>query len=293
MGLQEKRRKQHQGAGANGDAADGADGAPVETAAELAATAQQQQQAEADAAALKALAALPRAEIVRRLRALRQPVTLFGEDDGGRVVRLARAQKEAALVDDEARYGGQQENTLLAIQREARLRKKGGGGGGEGEAEREREAKADKGGKGAGGGKGEAAGGGGGGGKAEAAAGEGGGGEGPSKPADGGAGGDEGGAGGPGGAAGGLEDAFAAAAARLAEQRAEEAMVLEDRIAKYLRGWCQAWGDDLEARSDEAKASGAGHQATMVYKQSMRFMEPLWRSLETRNLDPELKASMI
>jgi hypothetical protein len=279
---QEKRRKHTQGgsgaggsdasaAGANGAAAAG--GAP-DTAAQLAAAASKAQAAVADAATLKALQALSRAEVFRRLRALKQPVTLFGEDDGERVVRLARIQKDSALLDDEARDGGQQENTLLAIQRESKMRrKKGGGGGGGDEME---------------------GGGGGGGGAAEA--------EGPADAAA--AGGGDGKAGGGGGGGGGaddaagagggeLGDAFAAAARRLAEQRAEEAMVIEDRIAKYLRKWCREWGEDLEGRSEEAKASGPGHQATMVYKQSMRFMEPLWRGLEARGLEDELKVCLV
>ncbi|KAI8464645.1 MAG: Prp18 domain-containing protein [Monoraphidium minutum] len=297
--LEKERRKKRQHGGRGGsDAPGGADGAPGDTAAAAAAAAAQQQAAEADAAVLKALAALPRAEVFRRLRALSQPVTLFGEGDGERVARLARVEREAALVDDETRYGGQQENTLLAIQREARGRKKGGGGEDGGGGGGEPGKCGDKGGGGGGkSGKGDAA--------APAAKGDGGGAEGPAAPSgsaagDGGGGGDAGGgadaggggelSGGAGG--GGLEASFAAAAARLAEQREEAAMALEDRIAKYLRRWCQAWGDDLEARSDEAKASGPGHQATMVYRQSMRFMEPLWKQLEARTMEDELKVGL-
>jgi pre-mRNA-splicing factor 18 len=89
-----------------------------------------------------------------------------------------------------------------------------------------------------------------------------------------------------------LADAFAAAAARLAEQRAEESMCVEERIAKYLRRWVKEWGDDLEARSDEAKASAAGHHATVVYRQSMKFFEPLWRALDTRTIEDELKVGL-
>ena len=234
-------------------------------------------------------------------------MTLFGEDDGDRCARLAKAEREAALAEDETRHGGQQENTLLAIQREARQRRRPGdddGGGAGGDAAAAAAAKGS--GKGGGGGGKEA-------GKAgdEAA-------PGPKAPAAdgdaknkggaaaaaaGGGGGAAGGggadgagpSGGNGGGGGGADDlaaAFAAAAAQLAERRAEEALCVEDRIAKYLRAWCKEWGDDLEARSDEAKASGAGHQATMVYKQSMRFLEPLWRALEARSLEDELRVGL-
>lgn len=304
----EKRRKQHHGGGpgSGASAAGAASGDAGSTdAAAAAAAQQQQQQAEADLAVLKALLALSRAEVFRRLRALKQPVTLFGEESDQRVKRLARIEKESALIDDEARYGGQQENTLLAIQREGKRKKKGlvgdgdaaadGAGGTGGDkaraadkaADKVRAAAADRSGQGHAGG------------RAEGPAlgkGEQGGAEGPAAPkGEDGAGEAAGGGGANGGSQGGssgLEDAFAAAAARLAEQRAEEAMDIEERIAKYLRQWCNDWGDDLEARPDEAKASGPGHQATMVYKQSMRFMEPLWKSLDTKTLDDELKVGL-
>ncbi|GBF99791.1 pre-mRNA-splicing factor [Raphidocelis subcapitata] len=305
--LQEKesKRKRQQGAGSGDEGAAGGADAGALAAAEAAAAA-----AEADAAALRALAALPRAEVFRRLRALGQPVALFGEDDGERAVRLARVEREAALVDDDARYGGQQENTMLALAREERWKRKGGPGGGGGEDGGGGGAS----GAGAGGDKARGGGGGGGGGGEGKAGKQGGGAKGeaangdeaapgPDAPAPGsdapggggGGGGQAGGAGAPGGGGGGsgsLEDAFAEAAARLAEQRAEESLPLEDRIHRYLRRWCQEWEDDLEARPEAAKASGPGHQATMVFRQSMRFMEPLWRQLESRTLDDELKVGL-
>lgn len=83
--------------------------------------------------------------------------------------------------------------------------------------------------------------------------------------------------------------AFQRAAAELAEKRAEEAMEIEDRICKYLRGWCEDWQADLEARPEEEVASGPGHQATMVYQQSMKYLEPLLERLKRRQLEPELK----
>lgn len=35
--------------------------------------------------------------------------------------------------------------------------------------------------------------------------------------------------------------------------------------------------------------SGAGHQATLVFKQSMTYFEPLYERLKRRHLDDELK----
>lgn len=81
------------------------------------------------AAAAAAQANLPREEVIRRLRRLGEPATLFGEDDGARSLRLMRAEKEwAHRMVDEAR-GGQQDNSLLVLQRAERARRAGGAGG--------------------------------------------------------------------------------------------------------------------------------------------------------------------
>ena len=45
---------------------------------------------------------------------------------------------------------------------------------------------------------------------------------------------------------------------RAAEQLAEQQMVIEDRLAKWLRQWCEEWERDLEARPDEVKQSLEG-----------------------------------
>ncbi|KAG2546629.1 pre-mRNA-splicing factor 18-like [Panicum virgatum] len=59
--------------------------------------------------------ALPRDEVVRRLRVLRQPVTLFGEDDAARLRRLHDVLEDpAALADvDAAEIGEGQTNDFL------------------------------------------------------------------------------------------------------------------------------------------------------------------------------------
>lgn len=199
------------------------------------------------------------------MRALGQPATLFGEDDGARLLRLLRVEKEVVVVD-ETRGGG--ENSLLELRRQEKLAKQKGGAAG---------SKA-----GPGGAKGKEGG--------AAAAG-------PQAPkpaaADGGSGQAANGAGEAAAAAAQEVDpvlaAFQRAAAELAEKRAEEAMEIEDRICKYLRGWCEDWQADLEARPEEEVASGPGHQATMVYQQSMKYLEPLLERLKRRQLEPELK----
>jgi hypothetical protein len=39
----------------------------------------------------------------------------------------------------------------------------------------------------------------------------------------------------------------------------------------------------------QVKMSGAGHQATLVFKQSMTYFEPLYERLKKRQLEDELK----
>ncbi|GMH44048.1 hypothetical protein BSKO_11982 [Bryopsis sp. KO-2023] len=64
---------------------------------------------------------LSKEEAIRRLRALGQPATFFGEDDLDRVVRLVRAEKEMN-VEDEA-VGGQQVDSYLELRREEKERR--------------------------------------------------------------------------------------------------------------------------------------------------------------------------
>lgn len=175
---------------------------------------------------------LPRTEVIRRLRALGQPATLFGEEDADRQARLVKVEKSVALVDDTR--GGQQENVLLMLKRQEKAKAKQAAGD-----------------KAAAGGADKASG--------SRAAQGGAPGEGPSKPkaSEGGAAAAADTAAGAGDAGGSAEDAllasFKAAAARVAQQRADEALPVEDRMAKMLKEWCVEWEADLEARPDEVR----------------------------------------
>eukprot|EP00879_Flechtneria_rotunda_P006324 GHRR01006647.1.p1 GENE.GHRR01006647.1~~GHRR01006647.1.p1 ORF type:complete len:438 (+),score=173.03 GHRR01006647.1:204-1517(+) len=252
------------------------------------------QGAPGNAGAAHAAPPLPQDEVVRRLRALGQPATLFGEEELDRQTRLRKVEKTIALAD-EAR-GGQQENALVMLKRQEKLSKQQGG-------RAAAMAAADAASKAAGSSSrpdtppvGSAAA------NAAAAAAAG---EGPTPV--------------PGSKAGDISDndsdnvvcktvatvegkddggqdavfaAFKQAAARLAAKRAEEGLPIEDRIAKYLRRWCQEWEEDLEARNEEVKQSGAGHQATLVFKQSMSYFEPLFERLKKRQIVEELKVGL-
>lgn len=54
-------------------------------------------------------------KVIRRLRALKQPITLFGETDEDRFKRLVTAEQNIQIEDETA--GGQQENIHLQIKR--------------------------------------------------------------------------------------------------------------------------------------------------------------------------------
>jgi len=57
-----------------------------------------------------------REEIIRRLRLLKQPATLFGEEDIDRLKRLLKAEEEFDIGDEHV--GGQQGNIILELERE-------------------------------------------------------------------------------------------------------------------------------------------------------------------------------
>lgn len=58
---------------------------------------------------------LPRAEVMRRLRILKQPITLFGEDDDMRLARLKTLMKSGALETDAELMEGQRNDFLMDL----------------------------------------------------------------------------------------------------------------------------------------------------------------------------------
>lgn len=210
---------------------------------------------------------LPRDEVIRRLRALGQPTTLFGEEDADRLGRLHKVEKTVKLVDETR---GGQENVMRMLQRQDKLSKQQGSKAGGTDAASKADAAAAASNKAAGGadGPGPAADKAGGSGKQFA------GGSGTATPgrsaaaaADGS--GDE------------VLKAFQEAAARVAAQRVEEALPLEDRIIKQLRGWCKEWEDDLAARTEEVRS---GVRCSGCYIALEQQMQPVMHRLRPLGL---------
>ncbi|PNW73666.1 hypothetical protein CHLRE_13g567750v5 [Chlamydomonas reinhardtii] len=205
---------------------------------------------------------LTREEVIRRLRALGQPVTLFAESDFDRLKRMRKAEQEMTVNMDEDVTGvAGKGNTLIELQRmqqeRARLKALGGKAGG-------------KAGEGGAGGKG-----------GDGSSGAGGGDKADKDKADGGEGeGEE------------AEDAtlaaFKRAAALLAEKRKEEAMAVEDRICKYVQQWMKEWEEDLDRRPDAMKDSISGINSTYAFEQTKRNLVPLYDRLKHRQISDEL-----
>ena len=211
------------------------------------------------APAVNTFDSLTREDVIRRLRKLKEPATLFGETDERRFQRMLAAEQEAVqdAVEEEA-VGGQQENLHIAFAREAKGKTQVAPEKEKAEAEKKKKA------------------------AAAAAA-----------------------AGGGAAAAGGSDDADRAIEAVDPEQQRlmeafraaaeavkEQQMAVEDRIAKWLRKWMAEWEEDLEARPEEAKATAAGYQADVRYKETVQYMKPLYAQLKHRALDPELLAGL-
>eukprot|EP00798_Chlamydomonas_sp_ICE-L_P010079 gene10079-7976_t len=85
---------------------------------------------------------------------------------------------------------------------------------------------------------------------------------------------------------------FKKAAAALAEKRMEEAMAVDERIVYFVQKWSKEWGEDLERRPEEVKESGSGYQSTLTYRQTMKYLEPLYERLKARSLHDELRTGM-
>ncbi|KAL3141103.1 hypothetical protein ABBQ38_003458 [Trebouxia sp. C0009 RCD-2024] len=201
--------------------------------------------------------ALPLEEVIRRLRLLGQPATLFGEEELERSQRLRQAQQEFEIDDD--MIGGQQGNSLLELIKQGKLHAKKAP-----PAKKEDKAAANSRPVSAGP-------------TTEV----------PSTSATsreavqaGTDGEDE------------VEASFKAAAKRLRLQRQEEQMPIEDRLNLYLKRWTAEWAADLEARSEEVKDSSSGYTATIQFQQTMSFFKPLFKQLKRRQIDPDMKAGL-
>ncbi|KAJ9529846.1 hypothetical protein QJQ45_022253 [Haematococcus lacustris] len=261
-------------------------------------TAAKQARPNSSAQAELLLPALSKEEVIRRLRALGQPATLFAEEDVDRLKRLLKSEKEVT-VEDENR-GGQQENLLRELQKTEKERVKtrakeavalkaadGLASAAAAAIGRSTGAAAGSGGTGATGAVAEA-----GASTGSRAADDGGRKEAkwvqpvasclaPVVPVDPKQAEQE-----------ALMEAFKRASSQVAEQREEATLCTEDRIAKSLRRWMKEWEEDLDRRPESVKATASGYQASLTFAQTAKYLEPLFERLKHRALHEELRAGL-
>ena len=226
-------------------------------------------------------AELPLKEVIRRLRVLGQPATLFGETEEERKLRLEKAEREVMLEDEAA--GGQQANIRLEIERSERERallrtwdppkdaqsQKPSGKGSAGGAKDGGVSVMQK--KGS---------------------------QGNLKGKDKQEGGESRGGQSNDGALISLdanEDAqqrLMASFQAAAESIAERSMPVEDRVSKWVKRWMQEWRDDLEMRSEKELNSPEGRQMQLRFRETEQYFRPLYSRLRSRSLDPQLLAGI-
>lgn len=88
------------------------------------------------------------------------------------------------------------------------------------------------------------------------------------------------------------ETALMASFKAAAEVVAEQNMPVEDRITKWLKKWSTDWEADMDSRSEDIKKTAAGKQATLRYEETMQYLKPLYLRLTHKNIDPELLAGI-
>ena len=201
---------------------------------------------------------LDRAEAIRRLRAIGQPATLFGEDDDARLARLRDAQSSVSVADEHA--GGQQANErqkeLRALEEYARKQREKASSARE-LAERRAAA-------------------------AAAAAGD----AGPSRanseetPSDADP------------ATAALEEAFKSAAAAVAKQRAAEALEPVDQVAAYFRSLLDEWDRELGERPERWIHTEEGRQSVANARLCRAHMKPLFKRIKRRELPGDIERAL-
>ena len=79
---------------------------------------------------------------------------------------------------------------------------------------------------------------------------------------------------------------------RAAEAAAELTMSTEDIINKRIKNWMAEWADELTRRSPEEKATAAGKQADVRYKETKEYFRPLHTRLQKKTIDTDLLAGL-
>uniref|UniRef100_A0A0E0LMG5 Pre-mRNA-splicing factor 18 n=1 Tax=Oryza punctata TaxID=4537 RepID=A0A0E0LMG5_ORYPU len=196
---------------------------------------------------------LPRHEVVRRLRILREPVTLFGEDDAARLARLKFVLKSGVIDDiDDLDMTEGQTNDFLRDMVELRKRQRAG---------RDTYVK----------GKGKRAGGGDGG--------------------EGGAGGDNTDDGDGDGRRSG-DDADADKDSKRMKTKFEE-LCDEDKILVFFKKLLIEWNQELDEMPELEKRTAKGKSMVATFKQCARYLSPLFEFCRKQVLPDDIRQALL
>uniref|UniRef100_N1R211 Pre-mRNA-splicing factor 18 n=1 Tax=Aegilops tauschii TaxID=37682 RepID=N1R211_AEGTA len=196
---------------------------------------------------------LPRNEVMRRLRVLREPVTLFGEDDADRLDRLKLVLKSGAIDDiDDLEMTEGQTNDFLRDMIELRMRQKAG---------------RDAYGKGKG---------------KRVGAGDGG---------EGGALGDDVDEG-DGDARRSGDDADADKDSKRMKTKFEE-LCDEDKILVFFKRLLNEWNQELDDMTELEKRSAKGKSMFATFKQCARYLSPLFEFCRKKVLPDDIRKALL
>mmetsp|Transcript_13281 Transcript_13281/g.38552 ORF Transcript_13281/g.38552 Transcript_13281/m.38552 type:complete len:428 (-) Transcript_13281:1649-2932(-) len=88
------------------------------------------------------------------------------------------------------------------------------------------------------------------------------------------------------------DDELMASFKRAAEAAAELALSTEDIIDRRIKNWMEEWARELARRSPEEKATAAGKQADVRYKETKEYFRPLHSRLQKKTIDTDLLAGL-
>ena len=85
---------------------------------------------------------------------------------------------------------------------------------------------------------------------------------------------------------------FEQAAEKLKAFQEEKTKSTEEQILQQIKIWCEEWKQDLDSRPEEMKRTQTGNQTTLVYKQNMKWLQPLFTQLEEGSLEEEMAVGL-
>ncbi|XP_078442050.1 splicing factor Prp18 family protein [Wolffia australiana] len=197
---------------------------------------------------------LSKQEVIRRLRILKQPITLFGEDDDARLDRLKLTLKSGVLEIDSDMTEGQTNDFLRDID-ELRKRQKAGSGGSFLHDKSQRKGEDD---------------------------------DGLDDDEDGGGGDGDKGLSGDGGSSGLDADKDVK---RMKANFAD--LCREDKILVFFKRLLNEWNQELEEMTEVEKRTAKGKSMVATFKQCARYINPLFKLCRKKALPADIREALL